>query len=408
MFKRIFIYIFAFWIVFQPTVSFAQKGGKHNKRNVSSGRSSKTSSKNNANSHKNVTTTSQTSVSSVSEEEVLYEDGYTLSCEEKYNLCMDNTCLNEYGIRTDCDTSIDSFDVVYRDDEEFRIGNDLYTYAKGMCSSTLKSCDLKERNHIETVYKAKIKEDTLTKQYFDAINAASDETQQIVLDEYIDCMSGFCGDGFSECFTIKDIDRRAKNCEVVLTQTSKPLSVKGMFFKEMERLRSDYCGASGGYIDYDSKKCNIEVSFGNLELLKDNDGNLYASGKMAKEVAKKTFKLGEIVECTMEYFETKDFVKHSLKDHLKDIIFTTAKAVAGAALVVGGAVLDGVTLGAAAVNGTAMMMNGGALLAKSAASTINIVKSVTTKERAQSACFINGSIVAEMGTYFKVNYVIGD
>jgi len=329
----------------------------------------------------------------------------SLTCEEKYNLCMDNACVNKAGIRTDCDTSIDSFQTVVRDGEEFRIGNDLYTFARGICEETLKSCELKERNHIETVYKAKIKEDTLTKNYLDAISAGSDETQQLAFQEYLECMGGVCGNMFADCFTIKNIERRAVSCEKVLSKTAKPLTVKGMFYKKMEEARNNLCANSGGYVDNFSKVCNIEVTYGTPEILQTKDGEEHLSGKIDKAVAKKSFKIGEIVECTQEYFSTQNFKKQDLGRTWIDFVGGGVKIVSGVALAVAGAIGTVASVGIASVETAPMMANGGALILKGSASIINGSIKANYKERENSACFINGNYVVPMGQYFKVNFV---
>ena len=134
-----------------------------------------------------------------------------LTCKDKFNICMDNVCKNDDGIRYYCDKSIDSFETVTRDNEKFRIGNDLYTFALEVCDATLNSCPLKEQNHIKTTYEAQIKEDLLTKNYIEAMKAASDETVTELFNEYSSCMQNLCGSYFSDCFTIKEIERRSEN-----------------------------------------------------------------------------------------------------------------------------------------------------------------------------------------------------
>ncbi len=324
----------------------------------------------------------------------------SLTCEEKYNICMDNVCFNSSRIRTDCDTSIDSFETVIKDGKKFRVGNDLYTFAKGVCSSTLKSCDLKERNHIETVYKAKIKEDTLTKNYLDAINAGSDETLNAVLEEYKECMAPLCGNNFTECFTIKDVERRSANCSNVLSKTSKPLSVKGMFYNKMEESRSEFCKNSGGNVDYTTKLCNVDVTYGSLEKMKDKDGNFYYTGKMSKAVAKKTFKMGEIVECTQEYFNTTNTYKPDLARGILSIAKGVVKSVAGVVFIAGGLAGAAFTGGAT----TAAVIGGASFLCHGAADIVNGAIKVNTDVKVDSGCFINNELVSYMGQYFKINF----
>ncbi|MCR5506596.1 MAG: hypothetical protein K6F04_01970, partial [bacterium] len=256
-----------------------------------------------------------------------------------------------------------------------------------------------------TVYKAKIKEDTLTQNYIEAMNAGSDETQITVLNEYAECMSTVCGINFSNCFTIKNVERRAPTCAGVLAKTSKPLTVKGMFYRQMENMRADMCKKSGGSVNYDSKICEVEVSYGSAEKIKGEDGKEYYSGKMSKFVAKKSFKVGEIVECTQEYFNTMNTEKPNLGRGLLDIGMGALKSVAGVALIVVGAIATVGSFGSASIESVPMIMNGASLVCKGAGSTLNGAVKINTDVRVDSACFINGDYVVPMGTYFKVNFI---
>ena len=51
---------------------------------------------------------------------------------------MDKYCINEYGIRYNCETSYDSFDTVNIDKNKIRVGHDLFSYATGSCLNVLK------------------------------------------------------------------------------------------------------------------------------------------------------------------------------------------------------------------------------------------------------------------------------
>ena len=399
MFRKILTLLIAVNLVFLPEISFAQKR--------SSTRAKKVNSRNSTQNEKNSSQT-KNSINTVSQQtnkEENSDEGKKLTCQEKFDLCMDNVCVNKLGIRSDCDTSIDTFETIEKDGEKFRIGNDLYTFARGVCNDTLKSCDLKERNHIETVYKAKIKEDTLTKNYLDAVMAGSDETQQAVLQEYFECMAPLCGNNFSDCFTIKNVERRAPNCQSVLSKTSKPLTVKGMFYKKLEEARSEFCKNSGGYLDYNSKICNIAVSYGSLEKIKGADGKEYYTGKMSKFVAKKYFKVGEIVECTQEYFNVMNTEKPLFERGILDMAMGAVKSVAGAALVVVGVLGTIFSWGAGSVETVPMIMNGASLMAKGTASTLNGAAKLNTDVRIESGCFINDTFASYMGQYFKVNFI---
>ncbi len=394
--RKIISILLAFNIALLPEISFAQKKPSSKQRKAN-GRSLSQAKKKSSS-----TKTSEKSDKKQTEENT--SENSTLTCEEKYDLCMDNVCVNELGVRSDCDSSIDSFETVNKDGEKFRVGSDLYTFARGVCSDTLKSCELKERNHIETTYKAKIIEDSLTKNYLEAVNSASDETQEAVLKEYMECMAPLCGANFSNCFTIKNVERRASNCQNVLAKTSKPLTVKGMFYKKLQEERENICKNSGGYVDYDSKICTVDVTYGSLEKLKDEEGKFYYSGKMTKFVAKKMFKVGEIVECTQEYFNAMNTDKPFLARGLKDIAMGAVKSVAGVALVVAGAVATVGTVGLASANSTPMIANGASLICKGSATTLNGVVKINTDVRVESGCFINGKAVSLMGQYFKVNF----
>ena len=357
---------------------------------------------------KSPTPTNSNSKSSVKEKVVAKNDidsevGKKLTCEEKYDLCMDNVCLNENGLRYLCDTTTNSIETVDRDGEKFRVGNDLYTFAKGECVQTLKTCDLAERNHIQTDYIAKIKGDLLTKNYTDAMNAKSDETQKSVLSEYIECMRPLCGQMFSDCFTIEKIERRTPNCEAVLKKSSKPLSVKKMFYEEIEKQRASLCSKQGGYIDFDTKVCKVTVDYGSLEIIKGEDGKLMATGKMAKKIQSKTFNVGEIVECTQEFFATYNVNRPLLKDAIKDFAMGAIRSITGVVLVVVGAVETIGSAGTASAHAVSMMSNGGSLMCKGAANMLNGAVKLNTTVK-DGGCFINGKYAAEMNTYFKVTF----
>ena len=383
--RKTLSYLIVFNLVFMPSLSFAQRRSATSKKSTTNIRKSNTST----------TTKSSTET-----------EGASLSCSEKYNLCMDNICVNSQGNRYYCSTAIDSFETVEKDGEKIRIGNDLYTLAKGLCADTLRSCELKERNHIETAYKAQIQEDLLTKNYLDAMNAESDETQTALLQEYIACMQPLCGNGFSDCFTIKNVERRASNCENVLAKSSKPLSVKKAFYNELQKQRSAFCSNTGGYIDYDTKVCKVKISYGSLEVLKDKDGNMYFSGEMEKEVSSKYFNIGEMVECSQEYFQVINEETPSLARAIADFALGAVRQVAGAALVVAGALVSVGTLGIAGAEGIPMISNGSALLLKGTANQINGMIKVNSTSKIPSACFIDGRYITSMGNYFRVDYIL--
>ena len=339
-----------------------------------------------------------------------------LTCEEKYNICMDNVCKNDEGIRYYCDKSIDSFETVTRDNEKFRIGNDLYTFALEICDATLNSCSLKEQNHIKTTYEAQIKEDLLTKNYIDAIKAESDKTVTDLFNEYESCMKNLCGDYFSDCFTIKNIERRSENCKTILSKTSRPLAVKKMFYDKMFKTRGEFCKKMGGTIHSDTKKCKINVSYGTPEIIKINGQKKY-SGKATKIAQTKMFNYGEIVECTQEFFSTNNTYKPGFMEGIKKLVFSGIRIISGLGVLIAGAVESAAAAVGAAFTGgvssfglvhsTSMMLNGGSLMCKGVADGLNGAVLLNTDVK-EGACFINNKFVAPMNQYFKIDFSVSE
>ena len=126
---------------------------------------------------------------------------------------------------------------------------------------------------------------------------------------------------------------------------------------------------------------------------------------MTKSVATRTFNIGEIVECTQEYFSAMNTDKPFLARGIKDLAMGAVKSVAGVALVVAGAVATVGTFGAASANTTGMIANGASLVCKGSATTLNGMVKINTDVKVDSGCFINGKAVSFMGQYFKVNYM---
>lgn len=387
--KKFICFTLSFLLIFSSNTTFAsRKRAAKGKRSVSKVNLKKSSS--------------QKSTQSLPPQQQINTNEETpLTCAEKYNFCMDNICINEQGVRYSCATSLDSFETVVRDGEEFRVGNDLYTFAKGTCADTLKSCELAERNRIETSYKAQINEDLLMKNYLDAMNAQSDETQQVLLEQYAACMGEVCGVNYTDCMTIANVERRSPTCEGILSSSSRPLSVKKMFYDKLIEMRAEFCKNTGGYVDYDSKICKVSVSFGSLELAVDKESGMqYPTGKMSKEVAKRTFNVGEMVECTEDYFKTSNTEKLSLFDGMKDIVFGGVRAISGIVVAVVGAV--GTVFSGGATSG--MITNGLGMVMKGSAQTLNGAVKINTDTKVASGCFINNQLVANMNTYFKINF----
>ncbi len=406
MIKKILHFILIFCFIITET-SFVMGQRKSSSRSVSNRRNSNISTP--------VITTPVNTQQTIQPETQQKNNivGEKLSCKEKFNLCMDRGCLDQNKIRYNCLSSLDSFDKVLIDGEEIRIGPDLYTYVKGECASTLRECSLKEQNSIETAYKAQIQEDALTKNYFLAMNAASDETVEAVFQEYITCLAPFCGNMFTDCFTIKEVERRAPNCDKILSQTSKPLSVKKRLYQELSKLNRDLCSVSGGHVDYDTKKCKVKVSYGSMDIA-ETDRGMEVLG-MSKEVKTMTFNIGEMVECTEEYFNTSNREKYDLVKGIIDVTAGSVKTIAGAVFFVGGVVAaaGGVvstpfTAGAGTAAGAIAAQDAirgsiGTILKGSGEILAGVAK-IGDETRIPSGCFINGSFVAPMGTYFMVDF----
>lgn len=323
------------------------------------------------------------------------------SCQERFNDCMDNVCINEQGIRYNCSSSYDSFDTITKNGNSIRVGSDLYTYAKGSCLSVLKSCDLKDRNDIENQYKAQIQTDFLTKNYMDAMAYSGEAAATDALKKYIECMSPLCGNNFKDCFTISAVERRASQCESVLSSTGRPLAVKKAFYEELENMNKQLCLQTGGYIDFDKKICKVEVIIGKPKTTwKDGVESMDPSGALDKEFAKRHFNVGEIVECTQEYFST--FYEEN-EDFAKGVVKMAAgitKAVAGVVVTVVGAVATAFSGGAAKGligSGIKMTLNG-------TANTLDGYTVVDSGEK-KGACYINNKYVAPLGQYFKINFM---
>lgn len=337
------------------------------------------------------TTTSSSKNSSLNNS----NDNSELSCEQKFFSCMDNVCLDNNGIRANCSSSYDSFETIQKDGNSIRVGNDLYTYAKGSCIDVLNSCELKDRNDFENNYKAKIQTDFLTKNYMEAMAYTGEEASQEALQQYILCMQPLCGNNFKDCFSISNVERRAPKCENVLEKTKTPLAVKKAFYEEMERLNLDFCKNVDGYIDYDTKICKVKVVFGvpkttwknGVEYLDVKDG-------FSKELTSKYFNVGEIVECTQEYFSTFYEENNNFAKGIVQMATGITKAVGGVVLTVAGAIYANKDLIGSGVklitHGTADSLEG------------YIKVDDGTKK---GACYINNQYVAPLNQYFKINII---
>ncbi len=319
-----------------------------------------------------------------------------LSCEEKFFNCMDGVCLNNQGIRFNCSQTLDTFETIQKDGNNIRLGNDLYTYAKGTCLSVLKSCELKDQNTIENRYKAQIQTDLLTKNYMDAMAYNGEKASQEALQSYIQCMQPLCGTNFKDCLTISNIERRASKCENVLEKTNRKLAVKKAFYEEMEKLNISYCQSMNGTIDYDDKICKVKVVFG-VPKTSWEDGVEYIdpNGAMEKELTSKMFNVGEVVECTQEYFATFYEENENKAKGIVQMISGITKAVGGVVTTIVGAVLGG---------NTSLIGSGIKLMTSGTADSLDGYIKIDNGTK-KGACYINNKYVAPMGQYFKINFM---
>ncbi|MBD5405653.1 hypothetical protein HDR59_03845 [bacterium] len=396
MYKKIFIIYTVFFFVGNYSL-FAKTNKARSVKSSKAKSASSTSEKTTTANSKKTTTSKKTESTSSNEEGTQVE--YT--CQEKFNNCMDKVCINDLGIRYNCSTSVDSFDTVEKDGNKIRLGNDLYTYAKGTCISVLNSCELKDRNRIETEYKAQIQTDVLTKNYLDIMAYTGEEAAAEALQEYKDCMQPLCGDAFTDCFSINAVERRSPKCENVLSKTGRPQAVKRAFYEELENLNKEYCSNSGGYIDYDKKKCKIEVVIGKPKTTwKDGVEYIDPDGTLDKEFTRKYFNIGEIVECTQEYFST--FYEEN-PNRLKGIIKMASgitKAVAGVVTTVVGAIATAFSGGAA----KGLIGSGVKMATHGSADAIDGYITLDSGNK-KGACYINKKYVAGLGQYFKINFM---
>lgn len=325
----------------------------------------------------------------------------TKTCQEKFNDCMDKVCINDQGIRYNCSSSYDTFDTVTKDGNKIRLGSDLYTYAKGTCISVLKSCELQDRNNIENQYKAQIQTDFLSKNYFDVMTYTGEEAKAETLQEYVECMKPLCGENFSDCFSITAVERRAPQCEKILSKTARPLAVKKAFYDELENMNRTFCSQTGGYIDFDKKNCKVEVVIGKPKTFwKDGVEYLDDSYEMEAEFARRYFNFGEIVECTQEYFSTFYEENNDFKKGIVKMASGITKAVAGVAVTVVGAIATAYTGGAA----KGLIGSGVKMMTKGTANALEGYIILDSGEK-KGACYINNKYVAPLGQYFKINFM---
>ncbi|MDR1477223.1 MAG: hypothetical protein LBI17_03810, partial [Rickettsiales bacterium] len=326
------------------------------------------------------------------------------TCEESFNICMDSICMNEHGVRYECSGSLDSFETREIDGNKIRFGQDMYVHARGTCVEDLKSCPLAERNSIETAYKAKIQEDMLMKTYIDAMTYTGEEAAADATEAYAGCMAQFCGAGFTDCLSVVAIERRASKCEPALKGIARPMAVKKAFYVKMEQLNLKLCEEGGGYVHFDDKKCRITVAFGKPATVKSGRGLAY-SGKMKKKLIEKTFKLGEMVECTQSYFDTFAEDKPGFWHGVAQLGGGVVKMIAGGVMVIAGAVTTVASFGGAAEPGRQLIMGGTSLGMTGTADVID--GGLTMLDGVEvGACFIDNQMVATLNTFFRVNFPI--
>lgn len=323
------------------------------------------------------------------------------TCQEKFNECMDNICINNQGIRYNCSSSYDSFDTVEKNGNKIRVGSDLYTYAKGTCLSLLNSCELKDRNNIENSYKAQIQTDFLTKNYMEAMAYSGETVAKESLQKYTECMRPLCGNNFTDCFSINAVERRASQCESVLSGTGRPLAVKKAFYEELENMNKQLCSQTGGYIDFDKKNCKVEVIIGKPKTTwKDGVEYLDPNGALDIEFARKYFNVGELVECTQEYFSTFYEENEGFAKGVVKMASGITKAVAGVVVTVVGAIATVYTGGAA----KGLIGSGVKMATSGTADALDGYIAIDSGEK-KGACYINNKYVAPLGQYFKINFM---
>jgi hypothetical protein len=322
---------------------------------------------------------------------------WKLNCQERFEICMDDVCMNEQGIRYNCSSALDSFETVKRDGHDIRLGNDLYTYAKGKCVDIYGSCPLAERNRVENEYKIQIQNDFISKNYLDALAYVGDAAAQETMNEFVECMKPLCGPAWSDCFLISQVERRSGSCGHILEKTARPMAVKKAFYDDLEKLNRQFCDSGDGQIDYETKKCSVKVSFGKEEIVW-KDGVAYSTGRLSNEIGSRRFMIGEIAECTQDYFGVVAVRRDGFMKGVAQIVKGVVKQVAGVGLIVGGAIAS-IAGGA----GVPLIGSGVQMTTAGTADTIEGYVKMDTTTR-EGACFVGGKFIAPMGTYFKVGF----
>jgi hypothetical protein len=312
---------------------------------------------------------------------------------------MDNICANENRLRFNCSESLDGFEPLDKLGQKIRPGRDLYDFAKGSCLGAFVKCGLAERNKVEAAYKIQIQTDLATKDYMDALNYAGGDAAREVSDEYAACMASFCGGpGFPQCSAVAEIERRMPRCEAVLAKTPRPMAVKRDFYETLLESLSDACAGKGGSVDYDTKKCEVKVDFALPEIAIINNQRTYTGRMNGAPLASRTFSIGEIVECTQEYFSVTHRVYPEKKHGWLKTTFGGIKAAIGGVAIVGGIIASVFTAGAAIP-----VVGAGVSLASEGVADIIQGKIMMETGQRDGACFINGAFATTINNYFRVS-----
>jgi len=326
---------------------------------------------------------------------------FVADCALHFNLCMDNICGDKFRSRANCSETIDSFETITFLDQKIRVGRDLYDFAKGSCMGAFTNCPLAERNKVENAYRIQIQSDVVSRAYAEAMAYTGEGAAREALMEYAGCMAPLCGGtGFPLCTTIAEIDRRAPKCEAILKKTARPLAVKRDFLDTIMEMMEEGCRSGGGSVDYETKRCSVKVEFGMPEIIRKGKDR-FPSGRMTgPALASRTFMVGEMAECTQEYFSITHKVNHQEKQAKTKTGFGIGKAVLGSVAIVGGAILS--IAGGAGVP----LIGAGIAMAGDGAADIMEGKVMMESGQREGACFINGKYAAWIGEFFRVGLMV--
>jgi len=331
---------------------------------------------------------------------------FVADCALHFNLCMDNICGDKFRSRANCSETIDSFETITFLDQKIRVGRDLFDFAKGSCMGAFTNCPLAERNKVENAYRIQIQSDVVSRAYAEAMAYTGEEAAREALMEYAGCMAPLCGGtGFPQCTTIAEIDRRAPKCEAILKKTARPLAVKRDFLDAIIEMMEDGCKSGGGSVDYETKRCSVKVEFGMPEIIKKGKEKTLTGRMIGPALASRTFMVGEMVECTQEYFSITYKENPNEKKAKFKTGFGIGKAVLGGAAIVAGVIVTVVTWGAVAPAAVQLI---GAGISMSGDGAADIMEGSVMKDSGYrvGACFINGKYAASIGQFFRVGLMV--